>query len=309
VGDLTSDLGGIITTATSDLGGITTDLPITDPPITTDPITTDPITTDPITTDPITTDPITTDPITTDPITTDPITTDPSTITTTDPLDGVFPGGTGSLNITTTISDPVKPTTLSIDSDYQFISASTFLGAPTTTTDIDVTNTDPDAVQTSGADAGTGTTLTAAIIPTSIPMFITPPASSDPTPPGTTIDGFIEISILFKPSAGWMWVLTSTETAAQILAYMGPIIKTSLNINGEDVKTVGLQAFVPNDYTRESDLGTLWLGQIPIDQVSVLSVSSFQIRISMNQMILTFDFLFIYIGIDPRPKFQVLQIW
>lgn len=39
----------------------------------------------------------------------------------------------------------------------------------------------------------------------------------------------------------------------------------------DEVKTIGLQAFVPDDYSSEGDLKTLWRGLIPTDQVATLA--------------------------------------
>lgn len=76
-------------------------------------------------------------------------------------------------------------------------------------------------------------------------------------------------------TARWMWILQNSETAAQILAYMRPIIVNSLGSLGasdEDVKTIGLSAFEPADTSSADDLMTMWVGLIKTEYVSPLAV-------------------------------------
>lgn len=68
-----------------------------------------------------------------------------------------------------------------------------------------------------------------------------------------------------------MWILQSSETAAQILAYMPPILYTSLNCSQTDIKTIGLSAFEPADTSSPDDLMTMWVGLIKTELVSTLS--------------------------------------
>ncbi|PVF97635.1 hypothetical protein CPB86DRAFT_775170 [Serendipita vermifera] len=174
-----------------------------------------------------------------------------------DPTD-VFPTPTISVpSITTTIIDSTSRPPLTIDSEYDFLSATTLVLNPnaanaTTTTSVITPTTIP--------TDGTGTTLTMPAIPSTIPMFITPPPSTDP------------IAILFQKSTlSWTYVLSSSETAGQILAYLPSHVASILDLTGDSVKVVGLQAFVPDDYRTENDLMTLFVAFLPTEQVPTLA--------------------------------------
>jgi hypothetical protein len=193
-----------------------------------------------------------------------------------DPTD-VFPTPTVSNpSITTTIIDSTSRPPITIDSDYEFLSATTFVLAPdaANTTSTSLTITDPDAVVTPTTipTEGAATTLTMPAIPSSIPMFITPPPSTDPVDADTSIDGYTKIGILFqKSSVPWTWLLSSSETAGQILAYLPPHLQQVLELASDQVKVVGLQAFVPSDYHTESDLMTIFIAFLPNEDVATLA--------------------------------------
>lgn len=280
VTQVTSDLGNIVTQATSDLGGLTTDLPTTTTP---DQPTTTPD--QPTTTPTDTGSPTNTGGATDTGTATDTgggVTT-PTTTTTTSQIlnvsDGIFPTTTDTdilSNPITTVTDTTTQVSISIDSQYQFITASSFLIAPTpTTTTLPATLTDPDAaLSTVSLQAGaTAVTLTAGVIPSNIPMFITPPADENPVPLGTSLDGYTQISILFQMTVNWVWVLDSPETAAQILAYIPPLITTSLNTDSDSLRTVGLKAFTPAQLNSANDLATMYVGQLKTELVDDLAVS------------------------------------
>jgi hypothetical protein len=104
-------------------------------------------------------------------------------------------------------------------------------------------------------------------------MFIRPPQDTDTVAPGTNVPGYTEISILFQLTVNWLWVLSSPETAGQILGYVPALIEQALNSSPDSLKTVGLQAFEPADLTSPNDLMTMFVGQLQTSLVDDLSVS------------------------------------
>jgi hypothetical protein len=104
-------------------------------------------------------------------------------------------------------------------------------------------------------------------------MFIMPPQDADPVPPGTNVPGYTEISILFQLTVNWLWVLSSPETAGQIMGYLPALIQQALNAPASSLMTVGLQAFEPADLSSPSDLMTMFVGQLQTNLVDDLSVS------------------------------------
>ncbi|CAG8533142.1 1588_t:CDS:2 [Acaulospora colombiana] len=260
---------------------LSVDLPITDPPV--DPSTSSSTSEPPVETPP--TDGPSSSSTISVPQDPDPPVSNSNTVTVSsttsggvlDPTD-VFPTQTASIpSITTTIIDSTSRPPLTIETEYDFLSATTLVLDPnavnaTSTTSVTITDPDEVATPTTIPTGGAATTLTMPSIPSTIPMFITPPPSTDPVAADSTIDGSEKIAILFQKSTlSWKYVLSSSETAGQILAYLPSHVASILELLGDDVKVVGLQAFIPDDYRTENDLMTLFVAFLPSDKVSTLA--------------------------------------
>jgi hypothetical protein len=88
------------------------------------------------------------------------------------------------------------------------------------------------------------------------------------------LSGYTMISILFNQELNWAFVASSTTSSSQIFAWLPAIIHTALDISADQVKTWALQVYIPASYHSATDviqLGTMWLGYIPSDQVDNLA--------------------------------------
>jgi hypothetical protein len=98
--------------------------------------------------------------------------------------------------------------------------------------------------------------------------------SSSPAPSGSSLDGLSLISILFDQSLNWKFVVNSPLSSSQIFGWIPYLITNALGITSDSVKTFALQVYVPSSYQTASDvadLGTMWLGYIPTEQVDALA--------------------------------------
>ncbi|CCA67625.1 hypothetical protein PIIN_01453 [Serendipita indica DSM 11827] len=185
-----------------------------------------------------------------------------------------FPTDTDtSVSPTVTIIDTATSSrSLTIDSQFQFLTASSFITDSSFSTSTSLTLTNPDeALTTPTLSAGSATTLVVPAIPSTLPLFITPPESADPLASGLNLPGYTEISILFQLSVRWTFVLNSSETAAQIIAYMPQIIKYALDSDPDSVRTIGLSAYQTTSYRTPEDLMTLWGGYLKTELVQELA--------------------------------------
>lgn len=115
------------------------------------------------------------------------------------------------------------------------------------------------------------TTLTVAPLPTGIPGRIYPKVQLDLS---QDLSNFLMISILFNQELNWPWVVSHQTSSIQIFAWLPAIIATALGVPADQVKTWALQVYVPASYNGPTDavqLGTMWLGYIPKDQVDNLA--------------------------------------
>ncbi|KAJ3504438.1 hypothetical protein NMY22_g17926 [Coprinellus aureogranulatus] len=136
-----------------------------------------------------------------------------------------------------------------------------------------VTMTDPDAATTTAEalPASETTALAVAPLPVGIPNKILPNPQLDLS---TVQDGFSLVSILFKSTLNWPFVVANEISSSQIFAYSKVLIATALQIPGDEVKTYALQVFIPSTYKSPSDaaqLGTIYLAYIPSELVEDLA--------------------------------------
>ncbi|GLB45516.1 putative biological adhesion [Lyophyllum shimeji] len=187
---------------------------------------------------------------------------------------------TSSGNATSTVSgikSTITPsTTVSINSDLSFVlTESSLIYASLPTTTAEPTLTDPDqATTTVNTQNGPtpATTLSAAPLPTGIPGRIYPRVQLDLS--SVDASKYTLISILFNQELNWPFVVTNQISSSQIFAWIPAIISTALGVPSNDVKTWALQVYVPASYHGPADavqLGTMWLGYIPSDQVDTLA--------------------------------------
>ncbi|KAG0704771.1 hypothetical protein DFH29DRAFT_981268 [Suillus ampliporus] len=178
---------------------------------------------------------------------------------------------TGTLNETSTVSSSTHmPTTT--NSNYQYLSTiSSLLINPTTSTAAP-TNSNPDVPTTtlSLASAAPTSQPSAAPFP-NIPQFIEPqPRLNIQDVPTSDV----MVSVLFDQSLNWEWVVSNSDTQGQIFEYFPQVIATALGIDASQVLNYQLMAYEPSTYTGPQDiaqLGTIWEGYIPSDQVSTLA--------------------------------------
>jgi len=91
---------------------------------------------------------------------------------------------------------------------------------------------------------------------------------------GQDLSGFTIISILFNQELNWPFVVSNQISSSQIFAYLPVIITTALGLGADSLITFALQVYVPSTYQSAADsidLGTMWLGYIPSDQVDTLA--------------------------------------
>ncbi|KAJ3519216.1 hypothetical protein NMY22_g13303 [Coprinellus aureogranulatus] len=169
----------------------------------------------------------------------------------------------------------VPVTTVEVDPELSFVLTETTLAyASVPETDSPtVTMTDPDAATTTAEalPASETTALAVAPLPVGIPNKILPNPQLDLS---TVQDGFSLVSILFKSTLNWPFVVANEISSSQIFAYSKVLIATALQIPGDEVKTYALQVFIPSTYKSPSDaaqLGTIYLAYIPSELVEDLA--------------------------------------
>jgi hypothetical protein len=112
---------------------------------------------------------------------------------------------------------------------------------PSSTTSTSVTITNPDeplssvssATQTGGALTET---VSAVPIPTNMPQFIKPSDQSDPVDLNSNPDGYTLITILFQHQIAWTKVLSTSDIAGAIMAYIPALTTAILNVPGESCR-------------------------------------------------------------------------
>lgn len=86
--------------------------------------------------------------------------------------------------------------------------------------------------------------------------------------------GYTKISMLFSQALNWPFVVNNQEASLQIFAWMAPVCASAMNISESQVMNDALVVYVPTSYTGPEDqdqLGTIWQGYIPTDNVSTLA--------------------------------------
>ncbi|KAG1743256.1 uncharacterized protein EDB91DRAFT_1051499 [Suillus paluster] len=192
-----------------------------------------------------------------------------------------FPGNsttttsTGILNETSTVSLPSTHMPTTTNSDYQYLStiSSLLVNTATSTSTVVPTNVNPDVPTTtlSLASAAPTSQPSAAPFPTYLPQFIVPQTALN-TQDVPTSD--VMVSVLFNQSLNWVWVATNSDTPGQIFEYFPQVIATALGIDVSVVLNYQLMVYEPSTYTGPQDasqLGTIWEGYIPSNQVSTLA--------------------------------------
>ncbi|KAH6911598.1 hypothetical protein BKA70DRAFT_860931 [Coprinopsis sp. MPI-PUGE-AT-0042] len=174
-------------------------------------------------------------------------------------------------------SESVSPSSIVVDPGLSFVLTETSLAlAPVTTSrSVDPTLSDPDQETTSVATSEfaptASTTISVAALPTGLPNKIYPvnrlSAESD-------LEGMTLISILFSSLLNWPFVVSDELSSSQLFAFVPVLITSGLEIGSDSVKTYALQVHIPTTYRSPQDaaeLGTMWLGYIPTDQVDTLA--------------------------------------
>ncbi|KAF5374174.1 hypothetical protein D9615_008817 [Tricholomella constricta] len=293
----TSDGGGIISEIISSLTSIlippssSASSTISEPPpVTTSDTTSDPVTNPPTsvpTSDassvPVTSQPVTEPPTsvpTTSVSASDPVTEPPTSVSTSIsisfPTGSISnPGNSSSSTEVSITSEPTPTPTISINSDLSFIlTEPSLVFTSIASSTAEATLTDPDQATTTvetQAGPATASSILSAPLPTGIPGRIYPRVQLDTS---QDLSDYTMISILFNQELNWPFVVTTQISSSQIFAWLPAIIATALQVPAVQVKTWALQVYVPASYRNAQDsvqLGTMWLGYIPSDQVDTLA--------------------------------------
>ncbi|KAL4070006.1 hypothetical protein V8B97DRAFT_1871946, partial [Scleroderma yunnanense] len=133
--------------------------------------------------------------------------------------------------------------------------------------------TNPDQAPTTlSLSSGAPTSVpSAAALPGGLPSVILPQPQLNLSLVPTD---YVLISVLFNSSLNWEFVATNADSPGQIFAYFPEVIATALGIETSQVMNYELIVYIPSSYTGPQDvnqLGTVWQGYIPSDQVSILA--------------------------------------
>ena len=136
-------------------------------------------------------------------------------------------------------------------------------------------------------------TVSAIPIPTNLPQFIKPSDQSDPVDLNSQPEGYTLITVLFQKEVGWTKVLSTSDIAGAMMAYIPALVAAVLTVDSElcrhvvahpnygpidkAVKLVGLKAYAGPDYQTSQnldDVQTQLLFYLKNDQVQTLKVRS-----------------------------------
>ena len=188
--------------------------------------------------------------------------------------------------MTESISVTIRP-------EFHYLTASSLNIEPVSTTSTSVTITNPDAPLSSATqtDGLVIETVSAIPIPTNLPQFIKPSDQSDPVDLNSKPEGYTLITMLFQKEVGWTKVLSTSDIAGAMMAYIPALVTAILNVDSElyrhvvdrpnygpidkVVKLVGLKAYAGPDYQTSQnldDVQTQLLFYLKNDQVQTLKV-------------------------------------
>ncbi|TDL22097.1 hypothetical protein BD410DRAFT_265758 [Rickenella mellea] len=265
------------TTSSSDTGGTASDSVSNPPPITTASVSG------------TTSDSVPNPPIT---ISGSGSTSDSVSDTQTASLSITFPTGTGttssvfgsptesftSLSTLSALPDTSATSTFSmppLQSQFSFLTQSTLIVAPTTTSGSDsLTITNPDQATTTASLVGVSQTLAAtqAALPSGLPARFLP---AEGVTANDDLSGYSPVSIMFDSGLNWAFVAANPDSVAgEIFAYLCVVLEAALSISQDGCKNYALQVYEPSTYQGPQDvsqLRTTWIGFIPSDTVNTLA--------------------------------------
>ena len=117
-----------------------------------------------------------------------------------------------------------------------------------------------------GASSSSPTSSSAAAFPSQWPSVIVPVSGMPAVP-----NDFMLISILFTDALSWSWLLSNSDSSAQVFAYMPQLIATVLNTTTSNIYTDSLQAYQTANSSGTGDILAVYLAYIPSSDVDVLS--------------------------------------